>query len=207
MDIQTFFKLSYGLYVASSAFDGKQCGCIVNTVAQVTAEPPKIAMAVSKNNFTTSLIEKSGVFNAAVLAEKATMELIGRFGFQSGRDIDKFDGIDYKADQNGVFYPTEGIAAVFPCKVIDRLDLDTHVMFIGLVKDTIGLSKDPVMTYDYYHSIKKGETPPNAPSYKAPTGKKGWRCTICGYIHEDDELPDDFICPVCKRGADVFVKL
>ena len=141
-------------------------GCIVNTVTQVTAEPPKVAVAVSKQNLTTSLIERSGLFNAVALTEEATMDLIGRFGFRSGREEDKFAGIPHGADANGVWYPTETASAMFSCKVIDKLDLDTHVLFVGKSIEAVKLSDAPVMTYDYYHKVKKGETPPNAPSYK-----------------------------------------
>ena len=182
LDLQAFFKMSYGLYVLSSAFDGKQNGCIVNTVTQVTAEPPKVAVAVSKQNLTTSLIERSGLFNAVALTEEATMDLIGRFGFRSGREEDKFAGIPHGADANGVWYPTETASAMFSCKVIDKLDLDTHVLFVGKSIEAVKLSDAPVMTYDYYHKVKKGETPPNAPSYKEPAEKHGWRCKVCGYI-------------------------
>lgn len=207
MDLQAFFKMSYGLYIVNSAFGGKQNGCIVNTVTQVTAEPPKVAVAVSKNNLTTSLIEQSGVFNAVALTETATMDLIGRFGFRSGKDEDKFAGIAYAADANGVYYPTEAAAAMFSFKVIDKVDLDTHVMFIGETIEAVSLLKEPVMTYAYYHAVKKGTTPPNAPSYKKEEEKKGWRCKICGYIHEEEELPADFICPICKKDASFFEKL
>ena len=207
LDLQAFFKMSYGLYVLSSAFDGKQNGCIVNTVTQVTAEPPKVAVAVSKQNLTTSLIERSGLFNAVALTEEATMDLIGRFGFRSGREEDKFAGIPHGADANGVWYPTETASAMFSCKVIDKLDLDTHVLFVGKSIEAVKLSDAPVMTYDYYHKVKKGETPPNAPSYKKPAEKHGWRCTVCGYIYEGEELPPDFICPICKKDASFFERI
>lgn len=207
MDLQTFFKLSYGLYIVSAAFEGKQNGCIVNTVMQVTAEPPKIAVAVNRDNLTTELIEKSGKFNAAVLTQSATMDLIGRFGFRSGRELEKYEGISYAADASGIYYPTESTAALFSCKVLDRMDLDTHILFVGETLEASTLSDAPVMTYDYYHKVKKGETPPSAPSYKKPEQKSGWRCRICGYIHADEKLPADFICPICKKDASFFDKL
>lgn len=143
LDLQAFFKMSYGLYVLSSAFDGKQNGCIVNTVTQVTAEPPKVAVAVSKQNLTTSLIERSGLFNAVALTEEATMDLIGRFGFRSGREEDKFAGIPHGADANGVWYPTKPLPPMFSCKVIDKLDLDTHVLFVGKSIEAVKLSDAP----------------------------------------------------------------
>lgn len=207
MDLQAFFKMSYGLYILSSAYGGKQNGCIVNTVGQVTAEPPKVAVAVNKLNLTTELIEKSGAFNAIALTEGASMDLIGRFGFRSGKDTDKYDGLPHGVDTQGIWYPSEGASAIFSCKVLDKLDLDTHVMFVGEAVEATALSTDPVMTYDYYHKIKRGLTPPTAPSYKKPEEKHGWRCKICGYIHEGDELPADFICPICKKDASFFEKI
>lgn len=207
LDLQSFFKMSYGLYVVSAAFEGKQNGCIVNTVMQVTAEPPKVAVAVNKLNLTAELIEKSGMFNAAVLTENATMQLIGRFGFQSGQDLEKYHGIPCTTDDNGICYPGESVGAIFSCKVISQLDLDTHLLFVGEVDQAADVSKEPVMTYAYYHQVKKGLTPPKASSYKKPEEQSGWRCKICGYIHESPDLPADFICPVCKKDASFFEKL
>ena len=208
MDLQAFFKLSYGLYILGSAHGGKQNGCIVNALAQVTAEPPKVAVAVHKQNLTTELIERSGVFNAVPLTEDATMELIGRFGFRSGREEDKYAGIAHAADKNGVWYPVLSVAALFSFRVIDQLDLGTHKLFVGEATEAVKLSDVPVMTYDHYYRVKKGETPPNAPSYKKVEGpQKGWRCTVCGYVYEGEELPPDFICPVCKKGVTYFEKL
>ena len=207
MDLQAFFKMSYGLYVLSSAFDGRQNGCIVNTVTQVTAEPPKVAVAVSKKNFTTELIEKSGVFNAVPLTQSADMEMIGRFGFKCGRDTEKYYGISFTVDENGVRYPSQHAAAFFSFKVLDKLDLDTHLLFVGEAVEAKKLSDEPVMTYDYYHTVVKGTTPPNAPSYKKPAEKHGWRCKVCGYVYEGEELPPDFICPICKKDASFFEKI
>ncbi|MEM1485013.1 flavin reductase [Oscillospiraceae bacterium PP1C4] len=207
MDLQAFFKMSYGLYVVNSAFDGKQNGCIVNTVTQVTAEPPKVAVAISKNSLTAELIEKSGVFNAVPLTQSATMLMIGRFGFREGRVFEKYEGIPFSVDVNGVNYPTEAVGALFCCKVLSKLDLGTHVLFVGEAVEAKSLSSDPVMTYEYYHKVIKGSTPVNAPSYKKPEKKSGWRCKICGFVHEGDQLPPDFICPVCKKDASFFEKI
>jgi len=207
MDLQAFYKISYGLYVVSSAFDGKQNGCIVNTVTQVTAEPPKVAVAVSKNNLTTELIQKSGVFNAVALTQSATMLMIGRFGFRNGREMEKYNGIPYEVDVNGIYYPTESVSALFSCKVECQQDLGTHMLFVGETIETKTLSNDPVMTYEYYHKVIKGKTPANAPSYKKSEQKSGWRCNMCGYVHEGDEIADDFVCPVCKKSSDFFEKI
>ena len=165
MDLQAFFTMSYGLYVVSSVFDGKQNGCIVNTVTQVTAEPPKVSVAVHKQNLTAELIEKSGVFNAVPLTEDASMQMIGLFGFREGRSMEKYANISFDTDSNGICYPTQSAAALFSCKVIDRLDLDTHLLFVGEAIEAKRLSDLPVMTYAYYHAVKKGKTPPKASSY------------------------------------------
>ena len=208
LDLQAFFKMSYGLYVLSSAFDGKQNGCIVNTVTQVTAEPPKVAVAVSKQNLTTSLIERSGLFNAVALTEEATMDLIGRFGFQCSRDVDKFAGFAWARDINGVPYVTEQCAARFACTVVNEVDLGTHILFVARVDDWAVLDDVPQMTYDYYHAVKKGLTPPKASSYRPPEEKvTGWRCTVCGYIYEGETLPANYKCPICGQGAEVFEKI
>ena len=168
MDTNAFFTLSYGLYVVSSVFDGKQNGCVVNTVTQVTSQPPKLTVAINKQNLTTELIEKSGMFNAVSLTEKATMLMIGRFGFREGAKMEKYADIPFAKDSNGICYPTESVAALFSCKVIDRLDLGTHILFVGEVTEAKRLSDDPVMTYAYYHTVIKGKTPPKASSYIPP---------------------------------------
>ncbi len=211
MDLTAFFKASYGLYVVSSRnAEGKDCGCVINTFTQVTAVPEQAIIAIHKDNYTTKAIEESGVFTVAVLTQQATMELIGRFGFQSSRDIEKFDGVASEVDANGVRYLTESTAAYFSCRVLQKMDLGTHYLFFARVEDAQNLSKDEVMTYSYYHAVKKGLTPPKASSYQADTaapkasGKKKFRCKVCGYTVEADSLPDDFVCPICKKGREYF---
>ena len=207
MDLQAFFKMSYGLYVVSTAYGGRQNGCIVNTVGQVTAEPPKVTVSISKQNFTTQLIERSGYFNAVPLTQSASMDLIGRFGFRSGREEDKYAGIPHGTDPNGVWYPGESAAALFTFTVLDRVDLDTHLLFIGRALDARTLSDEPVMTYNDYHFIKQGRTPPNAPSYKREAVKQGWRCRVCGYLYEGETLPEGYLCPVCRKDASYFERV
>lgn len=207
MDLAAFFKLSYGVYIVSSASGSRRSGCVVNTVTQVTAEPPKVVVSVSKENFTCQLIKESGFFNVTVLEQEAPMELIRRFGFISGRDEDKFSEIPYLLDGNRIPYPTESAAAVLSCKVINEIDLDTHILFVGLVQEANVLSQAPVMTYAYYHEEKKGTTPANAPSFQKEVKKTGWRCTVCNYVYEGDDLPTDYICPICKKGASFFERI
>lgn len=206
MDKKAFFKLSYGLYVISSHAGKKDSACIANTFNQVTSSPAQVSITLNKDNFTTELIEKSGVFNCAVLLESVSMDVIRHFGFQSGRNIDKFASYNSKKDINNVQYITEGVAAVFSCKVVKTVDVGTHILFIGEVEDAKVLSNDQVLTYENYHKIKKGTTPKTAPSY-VETEQKGWRCKICGYIYEGEELPEDYICPVCRQPASAFEKI
>ncbi|GAA0180565.1 flavin reductase [Clostridium sediminicola] len=206
MDTKAFFKLSCGLYIVSSCYDGKQSGCIVNTLSQVTSKPPKLSVTVSKNNFTEKIIQKSGYFNATSLTQNTKMDLIREFGFKCSETVDKFVNFSTKIDENGIKYVTDFASARYSCKVIDTLDLGTHVMFIGQVLESEVLRDDEVMTYSYYHRIKKGITPQNAPSYNEEPLKQGYRCKICGYILESNEIPEDYICPICNAKRDQFEK-
>lgn len=212
MDIQAFFKLSYGLYVVSARSGEKKYGCIVNTLQQVTAEPPMLSVAVNKNSVTAKAILDSGRFCGTVLTETADMNLIGTFGFKNSEAVDKFAAFSTKEDENNIPYLTEHAAARYSCEVAGTLDLGTHILIIGKVTAAEILSDEPVMTYDYYHRVVKGGTPPTAPSYKGnishkPAQKAQWRCKICGYIYEGDPLPADFVCPICGQGADKFEKV
>ena len=209
MDLQAFYKLTYGLYIVSSFKGEKPAGCIINTAVQVTADPVQLAVTVNKKNYTAEAIQQSGYFTVAALTQNADMDLIGTFGFHSSRDTEKFENFRCKRDENGVLYVLNHTAARFSCKVVQTVDLGTHIMFIGEATGAETLSDEPLMTYEYYHKVKKGGTPKNAPSYKreqeAIPAKKGFRCTVCGYILEADELPADFKCPICGQGADRFV--
>lgn len=212
MDIQAFFKLSYGLYVVSARSGEKKYGCIVNTLQQVTAEPPMLSVAVNKNSVTAKAILDSGRFCGTVLTEAADLHLIGTFGFKNSEAVDKFAAFSTKEDENNIPYLTEHAAARYSCEVAGTLDLGTHILIIGKVTEAEILSDEPVMTYDYYHRVVKGGTPPTAPSYKGnishkPAQKAQWRCKICGYIYEGDPLPADFVCPICGQGADKFEKV
>ncbi|MDD3243681.1 MAG: flavin reductase [Eubacteriales bacterium] len=209
MDQTALFKLSYGLYIVSTAYDGKQNGCVVNTLTQVTSEPARLAVTVNKANLTAQLIEKSGLFNAVVLTQDAPIEHIGRFGFARGADREKYDRGDTQLDENGLPYTKQYAAALFSCKVVQMLDVGTHMMFIGEVTQAEKLDGAEPMTYAYYHQVKKGTTPKNAPSYQKPAQSKktAWKCKVCGYIYEGDTLPEDFVCPVCKQPASAFEKI
>lgn len=207
MDKKAFFKLSYGLYVVSSNCNSKDSACIANTFVQVTSDPARVCITLNKNNYTTKLIEDSCVYNVGVLLDDVDMDVIRRFGFQSGKDVDKFDGIDYEVDCQNVKQITKGIAASFSVKVISMSDVGTHIMFVGDVVDCKVLDESEVLTYANYHNKKNGTTPKNASSYQEDTSKHGWKCSVCGFVLEQDELPEDYICPVCKQPSSVFEKI
>ena len=208
MDLTAFFKLNYGLYVISSMDGTRACGCVVNTLTQVTAEPARVTVAVNKGNTTAEAIREPGFFAAAVLTQDVPMDTISPFGFRSSREVDKFAQVSYGVDENGAPYLNEGVNARFACQVLECWDVGTHLLFLAEVTDCEVLSSAPSMTYAYYHTVKKGLTPPKASSYqKAQPKASGWRCTVCGYIYEGEELPADFVCPVCKQPASVFEKI
>ncbi len=202
MDPKAMYAISYGLFVVTARWDGGDNGCITNTVAQVTGEPNRISVAVNKSNYTCQLIARSGSFTASVISEKADFELFKRFGFQSGRDVDKFAGFtDCRRVENGELIVTKGTNAYISAKVEQTVDLGTHTLFIAAVTDMDVLSDDPSATYAYYQSSIKPR--PAA----APAGKTVWRCRICGYEYEGEELPEDFVCPICKHPASDFEKI
>ena len=199
------FNIQYGLFVITTKDGDRDNGCISNTVAQVTAQPNRISVALNKGNFTTELIQRSGRFTASILSEKADFELFKHFGFQSGRTVDKFaDFTDCKRVANGTFAITRGTNAFLSADVEQSIDLGTHMLFIGLVTEMETLSDVPSATYNYYQSNIK---PKPQPVGQTADGKTIWRCTICGYEYVGEELPDDFICPICKHPASDFVKV
>ena len=159
-------QLSYGLYIVSSRDGEKLNGQIVNSVFQVTAEPPKVAVSLHKSNLTHSYVEKSRVFSVSVLDQNAPMPFIGLFGFKCGRDVDKFNKISHKVSE-GCPVLTENALSVFACKVISGLDIGTHTLFIGEVYDAETLKEGTPLTYNYYRNVKKGKTQKNATTYKS----------------------------------------
>lgn len=207
MNQESLHKLSCGLYLISSNYEGKTSGCIANTLQQVTSSPVQLSITLNKSNYTEQLIEKSKVFNATVLAQDIDMDVIRHFGFQSGKDVDKYGTMEHAVDQENIPYIQKHMVAYFTCKVVSTLDVGTHVIFVGEVVDMDGINNEEVMTYAYYHQVKNGATPKNASSYQEKVDKKGWRCTICGYIYEGEELPEDYICPLCGAPAPLFEKL
>ena len=201
MDKKALFKLGYGLYVLSAKEGEKDSGCIVNTVMQVTDEPLRIVAVVNKANYTNGMVARTGKFCVSVLSEKVTFDTIKRFGFQSGKDVSKFDGIE-KQDYCGLpALASEECNAVIACKVLQTVDLPTHTMFIAEVVDAEVKSDTPTCTYTYYQENVK----PKPEAKKEEQAK--WRCTVCGYVYDGDTLPEDFICPWCKHPASDFEKV
>jgi len=203
MDINTMYNLSYGLFVLTSSLDGRDGGCIINTAGQVTDTPNRISITVNKANFTQEMVLKSGKFNISILSEDAKFETFKHFGFQSGREVDKFAGYGpCERSANGLYYVTAGTNGFISADVEQSIDLGTHTLFIASVTDMEILSKVPSATYAYYHSSIKPK-----PAQPAAGGKTVWRCKICGYIYEGEELPPDYICPLCKHPASDFEKI
>lgn len=204
IDPKSVQKFSYGLFVLTAQADGKDNGCIINTAAQLTSTPNRINIAVNKANYTHDMILNTGVFNVSVLSQKASFDIFKRFGFASGKDTDKFAGYEGNVARsaNGLLYVTEGTNAFMSAKVIDAYDYGTHTLFIAELTEAAVLNQDPSVTYAYYFDHIKPKPQP-----KIEEKKTGWVCKICGYVYEGDELPADFICPLCKHGADDFERI
>lgn len=200
MNTKAMYNLTYGLFILTAKDGGKDNGCVVNTVTQVTSEPNRIAVAVNKSNFTHDMIMKTKTFNVSVLAENSKFETYKHWGFQSGRDTDKAESISFKRSANGLIYLAEETNAFISANVVSTVDLGTHTLFIADVTDCEILSDVPSVTYGFYQKNIK-------PKPAAQEKKKGFICTICGYIYEGETLPPDFICPTCKHPASDFVPL
>lgn len=201
MNKKAMYQLSYGLFVVTAKEGEKDNGCITNTVGQVTSSPNRISLTVNKENYTHNMILNTKVFNVSVLSEKAGFSLFQHFGFQSGRTVDKFATFtDVKRSGNGLYYVTEGTNAWLSAHVFQTVDLGTHTMFLADITDGDILAGEPSATYAYYQNQIK-------PKPSKTEGKKGWRCKICGYIYEGEVLPPDFVCPVCKHGAEDFEQI
>ena len=204
MDKKAMYNLSYGLFVLTARSQGKDNGCIINTAGQVTSAPNRISITVNKDNLTHDMVLQSGQFNISILSERADFTLFQHFGFQSGANVDKFAGYTAcKRSANGLYYITEGTNAYISARVEQTIDLGSHTMFIAAVEDMEVLAGEPSATYAYYQSSIK----PSPARDAAPRGKTVWRCTVCGYIYEGEELPADFICPLCKHPASDFEKV
>ena len=230
IDPHALWNLSYGLYIVSSRDGEKLNGQIANTVFQVAAEPPLIAIAINRENLTHKYIEKSKYFAVSVLEEAVPMTFIGNFGFKSGRNIDKFENCNYKIGETGSPLVTDYALSIIEAKVVSKVEAATHTVFIGEVVSSEVLKKGTPLTYADYHLKKKGKEPKNAPTYRAPNEIKTenkekkmekFVCDICGYVYDPEigdpengiepgtafeNLPDDWTCPVCGADKDSFSK-
>ena len=228
LDPKTLHKISYGLYVICSKNKENINGQIANALFQVTAEPPTVAVSINKQNLTHKYIEISNFFTISVLTDNTPMNFIGNFGFKSGRDINKFEGIEYKLGKHKVPIVIDYALAYVEAKVINKIDVGTHTIFIGNVEDAEILSEDNPMTYEYYHKCKGGVSPKTAPTYSSTIDKKikkeeekmdKYVCEVCGYIYDPEkgdpdngiepgtkfeDLPDEWICPICGATKENF---
>lgn len=200
MDKKAMYNLTYGLFILTAKEGEKDNGCIVNTVAQVTTEPNRITVAVNKQNYTHGMIQRTGKFNVSILTTNSTFGTYKHWGFQSGQETDKLAQISFNRAENGIVYIAKECNAYLSANVISATDLGTHTLFLADVTDAAVLSDEESVTYSYYQ--KNIKTAP-----KTDTPKKGFVCTVCGYIYEGDTLPEDFICPWCKHPASDFKKL
>jgi flavin reductase (DIM6/NTAB) family NADH-FMN oxidoreductase RutF/rubredoxin len=232
MDLSALHLCSYGLYVVCSKKGDKLNGQLANTVFQVTAEPPTIAVSINRENLTHQYISSSRVFTASVISTEAPMTFIGKWGFKSGRDIDKFEDGNYRLGATGAPVIEDYTLAFMEAEVVDSVDVGTHTIFIGKLVDAGRLADGEPMTYAYYHQVKKGKTPKRAATYIAeddredsktgdsdmPSAKK-YRCSVCGYTYNPEkgdpgsgvkpgtafeDIPADWVCPICGAGKDKF---
>lgn len=226
MNKKALYKISYGLYIISSKKNDRFNGQIANTVFQISSEPATVAISINKKNLTNEFIRESKVFTVSVLDQETPLSLVGHFGFKSGRETDKFAGTKYRLSTGGIPYIAEHTLAYFEAKVIQKIDAKTHTIFIGEMTDAEVLREGLPMTYAYYQQVKRGSVPATAPAYSPDKEKKSvpadkYVCSVCGYIYDPmvgdpennispgttfEQLADDWTCPVCGAGKDVFEK-
>ena len=189
-------NISYGLFILTAKGENYN-GCIINTLIQVTSNPQQVSITINKENLTTSIIEKTGVFNVSILDTNTKFDLIKRFGFQSGKTINKFDGFNnFDIAENGVPYITENTNAYISARVVSKIDVGTHITFVAEVTKDCVLNNNQSLTYAYYQA--------NIKPQKITEQKGVYVCRICGYVHDSEVLPTNFICPICKHGVEAF---
>ena len=227
MNTKALYNLSYGLYVVASQKQGKLNAQIANTVIQVTSEPPAIAVCINKQNLTHEFITQSKVFTASILSQDTPLSFIGHFGFKSGRELDKLKDVNYRLGETKAPIVLDHSLAYLEARVTNQVDVGTHTIFIGELVGADVLKEGEPMTYAYYHQVKRGTTPKTAPSYieerkEAVPKMAKYECTVCGYIYDPElgdpdggikpgtpfeEIPDDWVCPVCGASKDQFEKI
>jgi len=226
LDSKALYKISYGLYIITSKKGEQINGQIANTVFQISSDPATVAISINKQNLTNEFIRESKVFGVSILAQDAPLSLVGQFGFKSGRDADKFQGISYKTGASGVPIITEHVLVGLEAEVINEVDAGTHHIFIGRLTEAEVFSDSEPMTYAYYQQAKRGSVPPTAPTF-VPKPAEGtekmdnYVCDLCGYVYDAaqgdpdngvapgtpfEQLPDDWTCPICGAGKDQFSK-
>ena len=207
MDNKVLRNLSYGMYIIGSK-DEKNVGCVANTVVQITSNPKTIAVSINHDNYTNSVIKKTKKFSVSILSENTAPEIIGTFGYKTSKEVDKYKDVDTK-DLEGLPVLTDSCGNIV-CKVIDIMETNTHTVFLGEIVTMDNYKEDTPMTYKYYHEVLKLKSPKNAPTYveeKEENKKTVWKCSICGYEVEMNELQDDYVCPICKQPASEFKKI
>jgi len=227
MNSKALYSLTYGLFIVSSLKRDKFNGQIANTVIQICSEPQVIQAVINKNNLTHDYISDSKVFTASILARETPLNFIGGFGFKSGRDVDKFAGINIKTGQSGAPIVMDNSLAYLEAKVIAQYDVHTHTIFVGELVDADVIREGEPITYAYYQQVKRGTTPKSAPSYIADKKEDKvkmdkYQCSVCGYIYDPEkgdpdggikpgtrfeDIPDDWTCPVCGASKDQFKKI
>jgi flavin reductase (DIM6/NTAB) family NADH-FMN oxidoreductase RutF/rubredoxin len=228
MNLKAIQKICYGVYIISSTKDGKLNGQIANTAFQITSEPPTVAVSINKQNLTHDYISSSKVFTVSILSKFAPMALIGKFGFKSGRDLDKFVDTSYRLGTTGAPNILDSTIGFLECEVMNATDVGTHTIFIGKVVDSDVLGDSEPMTYAYYHTVKGGKSPKTAPTYveedsrsAAPVDTGRYVCNACGWVYDPaqgvpqigiapgtrfEDLPDTFTCPICNAAKSEFSK-
>lgn len=216
MNKNAFRQLSYGVYVVSTWDKGRATGCTANSAMQITSEPATIAVSINHDNYTNQCIQETGKFALSILGEHSAPGIIGTFGFKSGKDNNKFDEVEMAV--KGFLPVVADACAYIVCDVVDKMETSTHTVFLGKVTDADILKDDQAMTYAYYHNVIKGKSPKAAPTYIAEDESidasaektEKYVCSICGYVYDGEipfeELPDDYVCPVCKQPKSVFKK-
>ncbi|HPD61580.1 MAG TPA: flavin reductase [Thermodesulfobacteriota bacterium] len=226
MDLTALFKLSYGVYVVCSKKGDKINGQTANAVMQISSEPPTIAISINKLNLTHEYIKESKVFSIVILSQETPLNFIGTFGFKSGRDVNKFEGVTFKIGSSQAPVILDHTLASIEAKVIKEVDAGTHTIFIGEITDAANLKPGEPMTYAYYHQVKRGTTPKTAATYvkveQKPVSKLKYQCSVCGYIYDPEkgdpeggipsgtafeDIPATWVCPVCGANKSQFEKL
>lgn len=207
MDKKVLKNLSYGMYLVSTK-DEKEVGCIANSIMQITSTPATIAISINHENYTNKIIKKVKKFGVSILDEQTESNIIGTFGYHSSKEIDKYENIEIEYLEKMPIL--KKCCGAFVCKVIEMVETSTHTIFIGEMINAKEKEKTNPMTYRYYHEVLKGKSPKKAPTYieeKEEKKKTVWKCEICGYEVEIENLPDDYVCPICGRDKSYFKKI